>query len=47
LTIAVEEPATVLQVAHLTQTTDITVVRSTRALGDRYPTAFASEDTDR
>jgi len=47
LTIAVEEPATVMQVAHLTQTTDITVVRSTRALDDRYPTAFASEDTDR
>ncbi len=47
VTIAVEEPATVMQVAHLTQTTDITVVRSTRALGDRYPNVFAGEDTDR
>ncbi|MEM9521524.1 MAG: SAF domain-containing protein [Actinomycetota bacterium] len=44
LTLAIDDPAVVLEVAHLTQTADITVVRSTRALDDVFPTETSTED---
>ncbi len=47
LTLAVEDAATVMEIAHLTQIADVTVVRSTRALDDRYPASFASEEASR
>ena len=37
LTIAVDAPETVMDIAHLTQIADITVVRSTRAIDDVFP----------
>ena len=46
LTLAIDDPAVVLEVAHLTQTTDITVVRSTRALDDVFPAATSSPEAD-
>ncbi|MEM9204502.1 MAG: SAF domain-containing protein [Actinomycetota bacterium] len=44
LTIAIDEPDVVLTVAHISQTTDITIVLSTRALTDVFPTTFTSGD---
>ena len=46
LTLAIDDPAVVLDVAHLTQTTDVTIVRSTRALDDVFPPSTSFEDTD-
>lgn len=37
LTLAVEEAQTVLEIAHATQTAELTIVRSTRALDDVFP----------
>lgn len=37
LTLAIDEPKTVMDIVHLTQIADITIVRSTRALGDEFP----------
>ena len=37
LTLAIDDALSVMTIAHVTQTTDITVVRSTRALADHYP----------
>lgn len=44
LTLAIGDPATVMEIAHLTQVADITVVRSTRAPGDRYPESVGGEE---
>lgn len=44
LTLAIGSPETVMRVAHLTQVADITVVRSTRALDDRYPASLGGDD---
>lgn len=46
LTLAIDDPAIVLDLAHLTQTTDVTVVRSTRALGDVFPPQTSFPDID-
>lgn len=46
LTLAIDDPAVVLAIAHLTQTTDITVVRSTRALDDVFPAETSSPGAD-
>ena len=45
LTLAIDDPAVVLDVAHLTQTTDITVVRSTRAIDDVFPRETSTPET--
>ncbi|MEO0492156.1 MAG: SAF domain-containing protein [Actinomycetota bacterium] len=37
LTLAVDAPETVMDIAHLTQIADITIVRSTRAIDDVFP----------
>lgn len=43
LKLAVADPAAVMQLAHLTQTAELTVVRSTRALGDVWPQRYQLE----
>lgn len=43
LTLAIDDAETVMTIAHVTQTTDITVVRSTRALADTYPPVLATD----
>ncbi len=43
LTLAIDDAETVMGIAHVTQTTDITVVRSTRALADTYPAVITSD----
>ena len=45
LTLAIDDPTTVMEIAHLTQVADITVVRSTRALDDRYPASVGGEES--
>ena len=45
LTLAVDDPRTVMKIAHLTLVADITVVRSTRALDDRYPESVGGGET--
>jgi len=37
LTLAIDRPETVMDIVHLTQIADITIVRSTRALDDEFP----------
>lgn len=37
LTLAIDDPAVVMEVAHLAHTGELTVVRSTRAIADAYP----------
>lgn len=39
LTVAIDAPETVMDIAHLTQIAEITVVRSTRAIADTFPSA--------
>ncbi len=46
LTLAVDDPGTVLSVAHSAQQGDMTVVRTTRALGDTYPVSTGSRPLD-
>lgn len=46
LTLAIDEPAVVMEIAHLTQVADITVVRSTRALADIYPASVGGPEGD-
>lgn len=43
LTLAIDDPADVVAVAHLTQVADITVVRSTRAIEDVFPSGVEAE----
>jgi hypothetical protein len=40
LTLALTEPATVMELAHLAHEGDLTVVRTTRAMSDVYPDAY-------
>ncbi|MEM8747694.1 MAG: SAF domain-containing protein [Actinomycetota bacterium] len=48
LTLAVDAPETVMDIAHLTQIAEITIVRSTRALTDVFPDATdAGVESDR
>ncbi len=42
LTLAMDDAETVLALTHLTQTSDITIVRSTRAIDDVYPESTLS-----
>ncbi len=44
LTLALDDANTVMALTHLTQTTDITVVRSTRAIDDTYPPSTRLDD---
>jgi len=44
LTLAIDDPVVVMEVAHLTQVADITIVRSTRALGDVFPTTVGAPE---
>lgn len=37
LTLAVDDPATVMDIAHLTQIAELTIIRSTRAIVDQFP----------
>ncbi len=46
LTLAIDDPGDVMNIAHATQTTDITVVRSTRALADHYPPIVTTPATE-
>ncbi|MEM8705652.1 MAG: SAF domain-containing protein [Actinomycetota bacterium] len=48
LTLSVDAPETVMDIAHLTQIAEITIVRSTRAIADVFPTATdAGVESDR
>lgn len=47
LTLAIGDPTTVMEIAHLTHVAEITVVRSTRALTDRYPESVGGEEFSR
>ena len=42
LTLAVDDPVDVMDIAHLTQVADITIVRSTRALNDEFPDSVST-----
>ena len=46
LTLAMNDAEMVLTLTHLTQTTDITIVRSTRAIADDYPESTLAEAPD-
>lgn len=46
LTLALDDPVAVMELAHLTQLAEITVIRSTRALHDRFPQSVGDEETD-
>ncbi|GEM_PF-2154366 len=43
LTLGVDDPAVVMEIAHLTQVADITIVRSTRALDDVFPATVSTK----
>lgn len=43
LTLALGEPETVMELAHMATEGEITVVRTTRAMGDVYPDAYPAE----
>ncbi len=43
LTLAIDDAETVMAIAHVTQTAEITVVRSTRALADTYPPVLGTD----
>ena len=45
LTLAIEDAGSVMTITHVTQTAEITVVRSTRALDDIYPELVTSSET--
>ena len=45
LTLAIDDAEMVLTLTHLTQTSDITIVRSTRAVADEYPESTLVEAT--
>ena len=47
LTLAVDDAVTAIGLAHMVRTSDVTVVRTTRAAADRYPDSFpAAEASD-
>lgn len=46
ITVAIDDPAVVMELAHLTQVAEITVVRSTRAIDDIFPARNAADGED-